>query len=299
MNFGTVRKIVFVLMTAVSLPSLGQDLIANQAPIDRRMRAVDSVALQKMIRTEQVSGDVSALYPTWNNRSVGHYNVAMPREFRVDLRGFYMPTPSRIINSRFGPRWGRMHCGLDIKVYLGDTIKAAFSGKVRIVRYDARGYGNYVVIRHPNGLETVYGHLSKQLVSENENVRAGEPIGLGGSTGHSTGTHLHFETRLLGKPINPAFMFDFVNQDVTGDYYVYRSNASDDRNLAMANAESGDNNSSSASQSDVVVQFHKVARGETLYSIAQKRHTTVEELCKLNSLEKNTKLHAGQILRYS
>jgi LysM repeat protein len=90
-----------------------------------------------------------------------------------------------------------------------------------------------------------------------------------------------------------------VNQDVTGDYYVYRSNASDDRSLAMANAESGDNNSSSASQSDVVVQFHKVARGETLYSIAQKRHTTVEELCKLNSLEKNTKLHAGQILRYS
>ena len=110
---------------------------------------------------------------------------------------------------------------MDIKVYIGDTIRAAFSGKVRIVRYEGGGYGKYIVIRHNNGLETIYGHLSKQLVSENEEVRAGDVIGLGGNTGRSTGSHLHFETRLCGVALNPALMFDFRNQDVTGDFYSF------------------------------------------------------------------------------
>ena len=118
------------------------------------------------------------------------------------------------MTSNFGARWGRQHEGLDIKVYIGDTIRAAFSGKVRMVKYNPGGYGKYVVIRHNNGLETTYGHLSAQLVEENQEVRAGEPIGLGGNTGRSTGSHLHFETRLCGVAINPALMFDFREQDV-------------------------------------------------------------------------------------
>ena len=133
-----------------------------------------------------------------------------------------MPTPSRVITSNFGRRWGRHHQGLDIKVYIGDTIRAAFSGKVRVVKYDGNGYGKYIVIRHSNGLETIYGHLSKQIVSVNQTVRAGQPIGLGGNTGRSTGSHLHFETRLCGVALNPALFFDFAHQDVTGDYYVFR-----------------------------------------------------------------------------
>ena len=110
-----------------------------------------------------------------------------------------------------------MHNGLDIKVYIGDTIRAAFSGRVRIVRYERSGYGKYVVIRHDNGLETIYGHLSKQLVKEDQFVKAGEVIGLGGNTGRSTGSHLHFETRLLGQVINPEFLFDFPKQDIVAD----------------------------------------------------------------------------------
>jgi murein DD-endopeptidase MepM/ murein hydrolase activator NlpD len=128
----------------------------------------------------------------------------LPDEFKIDLRNFTMPTDSKQVTSVYGQRWGRLHAGLDIKVYIGDTIRAAFDGKVRIVKYDARGYGKFVVIRHPNGLETYYGHLSKQLVKENQDVKSGEPIGLGGNTGRSTGSHLHFETRLCGISINPA-----------------------------------------------------------------------------------------------
>ena len=93
---------------------------------------------------------------------------------------------------------------MDIKVYIGDSIRSAFSGRVRIVRYEGGGYGKYIVIRHNNGLETIYGHLSKQLVTEGEEVRAGDVIGLGGNTGRSTGSHLHFETRLCGVALNPA-----------------------------------------------------------------------------------------------
>ena len=117
---------------------------------------------------------------------------------------------------------GAVNGATDIKVEKGDTIYAAFDGKVRITAFQRRGYGHYVVIRHNNGIETLYAHLSKKLVNENQNVKAGDPIGLGGNTGRSTGSHLHFETILLGKCIDPALLFDFPNQDVTGDHYVYR-----------------------------------------------------------------------------
>ena len=109
-------------------------------------------------------------------------------------------------------------------MHAGDVIRAAFSGKVRIVKYEPRGYGKYVVIRHYNGLETYYGHMSAWLVNENDEVKAGDPIGLGGNTGRSTGSHLHFETRICGIALNPALMFDFRNQDVTGDFYTFRRN---------------------------------------------------------------------------
>ncbi len=162
----------------------------------------------------------SHIYTDWKNKGVKAAAGFASSHTKIDLRGFHMPTPSRKVTSPFGQRWGRLHAGLDIKVYIGDTIKAAFDGKVRVVDFDARGYGNYVVIRHPNGLETLYGHMSKHLVKDNQIVRAGDPIGLGGNTGRSTGSHLHFETRICGVPVNPALMFDFAHQDVTGDFFT-------------------------------------------------------------------------------
>ena len=190
--------VLLALMTFNSLPSQGQDLLARQAPVDRKMKAVDSIVLNRLIEQELFENPAGDLYEEWDNE-LTHYNgSSLPDETTIDLRGFCMPTDSRVITSNFGARWGRQHKGLDIKVYIGDTIRAAFSGKVRIVKYEPRGYGKYVVIRHYNGLETYYGHMSKQLVRENEEVKAGDPIGLGGNTGRSTGSHLHFETRVCG-----------------------------------------------------------------------------------------------------
>ena len=164
---------ISALFALAAEPVLGQDLLARQAPIDRRAKKLDSIEVSHFAEKENLQSPAAKLYgDEWDNR-YAHRATELPDSFVINLRHFCMPTPSRVVTSNFGSRWGRMHKGLDIKVYIGDTIRAAFSGKVRIVRYEAGGYGNYVVIRHPNGLETIYGHLSKQLVSENQQVRAG------------------------------------------------------------------------------------------------------------------------------
>ena len=320
-NLKFLKRGTVVVLTALSLPSFGQDLLARQAPIDKAMRAVDSVALQRLITTESMENPAFDLYQNWNNDYVhSRYSAAVPEEYKIDLRHFCMPTPSQRITSNYGYRrsFGRMHKGLDIKVYTGDTIYSAFNGKVRIVAYERGGYGKYIVIRHPNGLETTYGHLSKQMVRENQIVKAGEPIGLGGNTGLSTGSHLHFETRFMGQAINPAEMFDFVAQDVTGDFYLFRANGKGEvlsaseasgRSNVMASVkeEKSDKATAEVKSSDTAgkkkaaakVRYHKVRSGESLYVIAKKVGTTVDKLCKLNGISKRTKLRPGQILKYS
>ena len=281
-----ITKIAFLaLATVSSLPMSGQDLLARQAPIDRKMKAVDSVALQHIIYTENYDSPAEDLYEDWSNK-YAHHETALPDSFRISLKDFCMPTDSRLVTSNFGARWGRQHKGIDVKVYIGDTIRAAFPGKVRVVRYEARGYGKYVVIRHYNGLETI--------------------------TGRSTGSHLHFETRLCGVALNPAIMFDFRNQDVVDDYYMFHK-SSYQRESSVANRLRGVGGGSiKAENEDVELataapaasysqesRFHKVKKGETLYSIAKHRGTSVESIMKLNHLKKNAKLKAGQILKYN
>ena len=308
-----VTKIAFLtLATMSSLPMMGQDLLARQAPIDRKMKAVDSVALQRIIYTENYDSPAEDLYEDWSNK-YAHHETTLPDSFRISLKDFCMPTDNRLVTSNFGARWGRQHKGLDVKVYIGDTIRAAFPGKVRVVRYEARGYGKYVVIRHYNGLETIYGHMSAQLVTENQEVRAGDPIGLGCNTGRSTGSHLHFETRLCGVALNPALMFDFRNQDVVDDYFMFRK-SSYQRESALATRLRGVGGGSISADANEDIElaaaapaanysqesrFHKVKKGETIYSIAKRRGTTVDAIMKLNHLKKNTKLKTGQILKYN
>lgn len=208
----------------ISMSVSAQDLMANRAPSDRRLKEVKNVKITHTIKAD-LQNPASDIYTDWRSDLIRGVAGHVPANFKVDLRGFCMPTTSRVVTSNFGARWHRQHEGLDIKVYIGDTIRAAFDGKIRITKYERNGYGYHIVIRHPNGLETLYGHLSKILVDEDQIVKAGDIIGLGGNTGRSTGSHLHFETRLLGQPINPAFMFDFEKQDVTSDFYVCNNKA--------------------------------------------------------------------------
>lgn len=315
MNLKKIVKTFAISMLLAVTPTTAnaQDLLARQAPVDRKMAAVDTIMLRNITMREELESPSADLYANWDNK-YAHRATELPETYKIDLRHFTMPTTSRVITSNFGSRWGRQHKGLDIKVYIGDTIRAAFSGKVRIVRYEAGGYGKYIVIRHNNGLETIYGHLSKQLVEENQEVRSGEVIGLGGNTGRSTGSHLHFETRLCGVALNPALMFDFRAQDVTGDYYAFNKETYDNESTnatrlrgkqdssTYASTNSSDDyatNKRTTSGLTDQISYHKVKKGETLDRIAKKRGVTVEKICKLNHITKTMRLRPGQILRYS
>lgn len=309
-----------VLIALSSEPVFAQDLLARQAPVDRRAKRLDSVEVKALTERENTHTPAAQIYgDEWDNR-YAHRATELPDSFVINLRHFCMPTPSRVITSDFGSRWGRQHKGLDIKVYIGDTIRSAFSGKVRIVRYEAKGYGNYIVIRHPNGLETIYGHLSKHLVTENQVVRAGEPIGLGGNTGRSTGSHLHFETRLCGVALNPALFFDFRNQDITGDNYIFLKDRYES-DSQLATLERGKVNGGSYTRDQVYGEvgrynekaeeaatqnaanapervYYKVQNGETLASIAKKVGVSVDAICRLNGFRKDQRVKAGMIIRY-
>ena len=267
-----IKVVVVAAFALVSLNVSGQDLLARQAPIDRKLKAIDSVALIRQIRKEMGAYPAYSLYPTWDNVRVHAYGntVVVPDTFRIDMNGFCMPTTNTKITSKFGPRRRRMHNGIDVKVYIGDTIRAAFSGKVRMVKYERRGYGQYIVIRHDNGLETIYGHLSKQLVSEDQYVEAGEVIGLGGNTGRSTGSHLHFETRFLGQAINPALLFDFEKQDIVTESYLFKKG----NNRYLRKNKTG----TLASNGDT--QYYKVRKGDSLSRISKKTGVSISRLCK-------------------
>ncbi len=284
------------LFAAVAPSVAAQDLIARQAPVDHRVKAVDSVVLHRIIEAEVLEAETADFYTSWINNKVHCYAAnEVPDSFNIDLRGFCMPTPSRKVTSGFGyrPRFRRMHKGLDVKVYTGDTICSAFDGKVRMTGYERNGYGHFVVIRHNNGLETIYGHLSKRLVKPDDEVKAGEVIGLGGNTGRSYGSHLHFETRIAGVAINPALLFDFANQDVVTDYYMFRNDRS-----SSALAYNTPNPKKTYGKSGSGIQYYKIRKGDSLSRIAQRTGTSVSRLCSLNRLSKTSILRVGQVLKY-
>ena len=177
----------------------------------------------------------------------------------------------------------RYHYGTDVKVYTGDTISCAFDGMIRIIDYEPKGYGHYIVVRHDNGLETVYAHLSRVLVHENQRVHCGEPIGLGGNTGRSTGSHLHFEIRFLGNALNPQLLIDFENNQIkTNEYVITKRNTfyhqKELKELAAA-------------------KYYTVRSGDTLGHIARRYGTSVSAICRLNGIRSTSIIRIGQRLR--
>lgn len=219
----------------------------------------------------------------WTDERVNPYGTmfdSLKGDIHIPMAGFRLPAPG-YVTSQFGWRRYRMHKGTDIKVQVGDSIRAAWGGQVRIVGWDPRGYGYFVVMRHDNGLETVYGHLSRPLVDEYEKVPAGYVIGLGGNTGRSTGSHLHLEIRYLGEAINPENLINFATGELRNkEEYVIGVNA-----MKKVRAE------------QAAMKYHKVRSGDTLSGIARKYGTTVRKLCQLNKIKETKILQIGQKLR--
>lgn len=182
------------------------------------------------------------------------------------------------VTSDYGFRKGRPHYGVDINLETGDTVVAAFGGMVRIAKKN-KSFGNVIIIRHSNGLETFYAHLSKLLVNPNDYVEPGQVIGLGGNTGRSYGSHLHFEVRYKGLPINPNDLISFENNDLLKNTLVVHPKTFE----LTVKAKSA--------------KYHTVRKGDTLYGISKRYGTTPQKLCKMNNIKMTTTLRIGMKLK--
>jgi murein DD-endopeptidase MepM/ murein hydrolase activator NlpD len=243
--------------------------------------------------TEQIQIDsiwVTAFeyYSTWDSKKINIYDFD-PKDFKDTVyiklydrffgTEWKLPLDETRITSEFGFRRYRWHHGTDLKLNVGDPIYSTFDGIVRIRSYDRTGYGYYVVVRHKNGLETLYGHMSKILVDVGQEIKAGDILGLGGNTGRSTGPHLHYEIRYQGLSINPTEVFDFALGKIKSEVYMITS-----------------------SSFDHVVKtqqaiYHRVRSGETLSAIARRYGVRVATLTRLNNISANSVLRVGQRLR--
>lgn len=226
-------------------------------------------------------------------RDDGEYEAYLYNEYMRPTLGradFFRPVTG-IITSKFGwrPQFQRVHHGVDLSLNVGDTVRAALSGTIKLISFDPNGYGHYVVMSHPDGMETVYGHLQYALVSQGQFLYSGQPLAIGGNTGNSTGPHLHFEARVGGVAVDPSLLFDFYS---TGRY-LYNLEKPASSVAVTPKGPTYTHQSKSLKKEDTYV----VRYGDTLESVARQAGISVMRLCQLNMLDESAPLPIGRMLK--
>ena len=217
------------------------------------------------------------------------------------LDQYHYPYTGKISSrGKFGIRRGRRHQGIDLPLKVGDPIYATFTGKVRFSRYNKGGYGNLIIIRHENGLETYYAHLSQRNVEEGDWVNAGDIIGLGGNTGRSSGPHLHFETRYMGHAFDPQWLIDFEKGILRHRLFVLKKKYFSPYTSYEQNFDDEEANEAEDKKEDAereAMRWYTIKSGDTLGGIAYRNNTTVKELCRINGIKANAVLKIGKKIR--
>jgi len=260
------------------------------------------VSVVEIVDSVQVGDDwvkIADYYAIWDSRTIDPYGID-PLEFDevislklfdpAENRYWAAPTTDGKITSVFGPRWGRWHKGVDLDLETGEPVYAAFDGIVRIVGWDGGGFGRFILIRHYNGLETLYGHLSKALVESGQLVKAGDQVGLGGNTGRSYGSHLHFETRYEGNPFSPVHIYNFSTNSLISDHFILTARVWD-----YLRGKGVDLTGFKPKYKRTVL--HRVRSGETLTSIARRYGMAPSVLAKKNHISTRSRIRPGQKLR--
>lgn len=314
------NKILYFFLLLVSFSGLAQTPI-DTVETDKGKMVLYSNRTWKFLMDEEFDGIMNEalfniiqadtnlnLVQTWDN------NICFTSERTNDLsrmndtlwlclvddlhKQYVQPVPG-IVTSRYGYRKGRYHNGIDLNLRTGDTVKAAFSGRVRYAKWNDGGFGNLVIIRHYNGLETFYAHLSKHLVAPDQEVKAGEPIGLGGNTGHSFGSHLHFEVRFYDAPMNPEEVIDFAKKELKDENLMVHKRLFRPGAKPSDEEVSGESIAAVQARTEAVAarKYYKIRTGDTLSQIASKSNTTVSRLCKLNGIRPTSLLQVGRQIR--
>ncbi|MDD2960821.1 MAG: peptidoglycan DD-metalloendopeptidase family protein [Muribaculaceae bacterium] len=287
-------------LQSVTHGNVHDDLLASQQHIQDQIRLNETKEYMDILLKEEEEPELDIYKEGWESDRVNSYkNALVPNSKTIDVSEFSMPCRG-YVTSPYGyrPRFRRMHKGIDLKVQVGDTIRAAFDGKIRLTKYDRRGYGYYVIVRHENGLETVYGHLSRFLVRPDQYVKVGDAIALGGNTGRSTGSHLHFETRFMGYAINPSAIFDFANQTTHTDKFTFDKRTYENgRDYSPNSYRYASSKGSNKYKSTGSKSTYKVRKGDSLSRIASRHGVTVAKLCKVNNISRSTKLKPGKVLK--
>lgn len=311
---------VVVLFAATKLYALDSLVVQPLKPVESPI-VVDTLATEnpslsvllfndgtwRYIQPITIEQDSTVYSHHWDNDNISPYRSvkldSIPSSVAINLvdslKHYRFPYVGRI-TSRYGIRHRRPHNGIDMALKVGDTICAAFDGRVRFSKATDTGYGTLIIIRHDNGLETYHGHLSARLVEENDRVVAGQPIGLGGNSGRSTGPHLHFETRFYGQSFDPERIINFRTGELRRDYFLLKksyfsiySKYSQDFN-AEAERYAADKKENELSAEK---RYYKVRSGDYLGLIAKRNGTTVSAICRLNGISPNTTLQIGKVLR--
>lgn len=268
-DYSNLPDVSYSQLSGITLESLFHDPFREIPPLE------DEIAFNGF-------SELPDEYSIWSNTNINPYGVSlvgMKDTVKIDVSG-YCPPSEKYVTSDWGFRKWKFHYGIDLKVHRGDTVRSAFDGTVRITRRD-RGYGYFVVVRHDNGLETLYAHLNKILVKNEQKIKAGDPVGMGGNTGRSTGYHLHLEFRYLGNYINPNDIVDFSTHKVKNPVLVITSQTF-------------------AYRAEIdKIRYWTVKKGDTLGRIAYRTGVSVSKLCALNGITKNTILRIGRKIRYT
>lgn len=299
------QPIILILAIFLSLSSGAQQIQPDIFPTQTESAEIDSL-LNSLEELEGLSEDSlqnldEVLYKnSWNCTQINYPTTALPSksdtiEITLNIPGgnaYVHPVKGKLI-SKYGIRRGRMHTGTDIKLTSGDTVRCAFDGRVRLAKRFS-GYGNLVLVRHTNGLETIYSHLKSISVKINDTIKAGDVVGLGGRTGRATTDHLHFETRLFGQHFDSNKYIDFENFCLRSDkiYYANRRFETDKDKLKRKPSPADEQMLTSADGAT----RHVIRKGDNLWTIARRYNTTVNKLCTANKITAQKTLKIGSVL---
>ncbi len=269
-----VERMTFIIDSLLELPGIPKQILTN---LQNQILELNQIN----IANNHPADDI---YGYWENEKANPYDLSkiapdslMGINLLVHQNDFSIPFDG-VVTSKFGYREGKLHKGIDIDLDMMDSVVASFSGKVRVAK-NYGGFGKVVIIRHYNGLETIYAHLQKIKVKPDQEVKAGEIIGLGGNTGHSSGTHLHFECRFMGEPLDPEIFISFQNKELTTNELTIKRT-----NHGFACFPKG-------------AEFHVVQKGDYLAKIANEYGISIEKICELNNIRRSKMLRVGEELR--